>query len=117
MLAGRPNVYIETHLFRSYRGAKERNKGHFPLWVTQEGCVSAWHGLLPPFASEHCKGNGMRAKATDVFCGSMNLCHLSFFQQTLIKHLLSHSEYGLPTKAKCFKQCNLSMKGFFWEAK
>lgn len=97
MLAGRLNVYIETHFFRSCRGAKERNKGHFPLWKTQEGYVPAWHGLLPPFASEHSKGSGMRAKATDVSCGSMNLCHLSFSLQTLIKYLLRNSEYGLPS--------------------
>lgn len=97
MLAGRLNVYIETHFFRSYRGAKERNKGHFPLWITQEGYVSAWNGLLPPFAFEHSKGSGMRVKATDVSCGSMNLCHLSFSLQTPITCLLSNSEHGLPT--------------------
>lgn len=96
MSAGRLNVYIETYSFRSYRGAKERNKGHFPLWITQEGYVLAWHGLLPPFAFEHSKGNGMRAKATDVFCGSMTLCHLSFSLQTLIKCLLSNSKYSIP---------------------
>lgn len=50
--------------------------------------MSAWNGLLPPFAFEHSKRSGMGAKATNPFCGSMNLS--SFFlsessNQMLIK--------------------------------
>lgn len=117
MLAGRLKVSIETHFFRSYRGAKERSKGHYSSLDDPRGLCVCMAGASPSSCTEHSKESGMRAKATDVSCGNMNLCHLSFFQQTLIKCLLSNSEYGLPAKTKCFKQCNLSMKGFFWEAK
>jgi len=31
------HFYTETCFFRSYRGAEERNKWHFPPWLTEEG--------------------------------------------------------------------------------